>query len=302
MPNTLAHIGIQSPLTRFIGKPVPMPWIALGCIIPDIPWILQRIILLLPFIDPVTLRIYVSSQASLFFCCLFSLALSLFTRRPLRIFAALSVNCLLHLLLDACQIKWGNGVHLLVPFSWHTTNFALLWPEHLVTVVFTLLGMALLTYSLVTKEPSKLLLQRPTINTTILQLLFLTMYMILPVFLIQSAYNADIHYSKTILDVDKQKGKKIELDRGVYNRKTKTIKTYAGPSLVITNPPPTTSTLLSIRGRFTAENSVTLLEYHEHKKYRDYASYLGLLFTLLLWGRSILQKKRSAMPISMTDL
>jgi len=51
MPNTLAHIAIQAPLTRLGMKEAPLQWIAVGCIIPDIPWIVQRIFTYLPGID-----------------------------------------------------------------------------------------------------------------------------------------------------------------------------------------------------------------------------------------------------------
>ena len=40
--------------------------------------------------------------------------------------AWLGLNALLHLLLDATEIKFGNGVHLLAPLSWRMTSFDLL--------------------------------------------------------------------------------------------------------------------------------------------------------------------------------
>ncbi|MBU1985662.1 MAG: hypothetical protein KJ846_00385, partial [Proteobacteria bacterium] len=123
MPNTLVHIGIQGPLNTLFGKGTNPQWMLLGCIIPDIPWILQRILNFIPGIDPYTLRLYSLNQASLFFCLFMAAALALSTRRSLHIFLLLSLNCLLHLLLDATQIKWANGVQLLVPFSWSMLRF-----------------------------------------------------------------------------------------------------------------------------------------------------------------------------------
>jgi hypothetical protein len=106
MPNTLAHIGLQTPLTKLGLKTAPLQWIALGCVIPDIPWILQRIFRLIPTLDPVSLRMYAVFQASLLSCCVLSLAFALLTRRTGFVFLVLSLNSLCHLLLDACQKKW----------------------------------------------------------------------------------------------------------------------------------------------------------------------------------------------------
>ncbi|HID02690.1 MAG TPA: hypothetical protein EYP18_05730, partial [Desulfobacterales bacterium] len=79
MPNTLVHIAIQTPLTRLGMKEAPLQWIAVGCIIPDIPWIVQRIFTYFPGIDTLNLRLYTVTQASLIYCLILSLALSMLT-------------------------------------------------------------------------------------------------------------------------------------------------------------------------------------------------------------------------------
>ena len=73
MPNTLAHFGIQGVATRMIIRNADLKWIIFGTIIPDIPWITNRILLtIVPSIDPINLRVYVIAQSSLFFCLILS--------------------------------------------------------------------------------------------------------------------------------------------------------------------------------------------------------------------------------------
>jgi len=80
---------------------------------PGYPWILLRTSLALDLAAPYTVRLYTTIQASLLFCALFSAFLAQLSRHPAATFAILTGNSLLHLLLDATQVKWANGVHLL---------------------------------------------------------------------------------------------------------------------------------------------------------------------------------------------
>jgi hypothetical protein len=116
MPNALAHLGVQCLATRFLLKDVDYKWIYLGCIIPDLPWILQRIVkLAFPSIDHYDLRLYVVIQSSFCFCFLLSAALATLSVNYWKTLAILGFNSFLHLFLDACQIKRAKGVHFLAP-------------------------------------------------------------------------------------------------------------------------------------------------------------------------------------------
>ena len=149
MPNTLAHLGVQGFLTRTIIREADIKWIFLGALIPDFPWIARRAILfLIPQVDPIDLRLYAIAQSSLAGCLLLAAAISLLTYKPLRIFIILAINSLLHLLIDALQTKWGNGVHLLAPVSWHTWNLGYFWPETMATYALTVLGVIYVLYVL----------------------------------------------------------------------------------------------------------------------------------------------------------
>ena len=71
MPNTLAHLGIQGVATRAFIRTADVKWIFLGAVIPDIPWILQRLVRgTLPGVDLYELRLYATVQASLAVCLL----------------------------------------------------------------------------------------------------------------------------------------------------------------------------------------------------------------------------------------
>jgi hypothetical protein len=73
MPNTLVHIAIQVPVTRAVTSGIGMGWLLLGCVIPDIPWILRRPAgSLVPGINAYDLVQYASVQASLLFCVVLS--------------------------------------------------------------------------------------------------------------------------------------------------------------------------------------------------------------------------------------
>ncbi len=136
MPNTLAHLGIQTFCSKAIIPKADFKWIALGCIVPDLPWIVQRIIRFAGLgVDLYDLRLYCIVQASLAFCLLVAAAVSLQVRDSGKIFLLLLLNCIFHLFLDASQLKWANGIHLFAPFSWDIINFGLYWPESIFTYI-----------------------------------------------------------------------------------------------------------------------------------------------------------------------
>jgi len=101
MPNTLAHIGLQGPLTRLLVRGADVKWVFLGLIIPDLPWIAFRVLKATVPVDPYALRLYAIGQSSLVCCILLSGAVAALCERPRLIFVVLSLNSVVHLLLDA---------------------------------------------------------------------------------------------------------------------------------------------------------------------------------------------------------
>ena len=59
MPNTLAHLGVGGVLTRSLVPDADLRWVYIGCVIPDVPWILQRVAYSLPIsVDLYNLRLF----------------------------------------------------------------------------------------------------------------------------------------------------------------------------------------------------------------------------------------------------
>ncbi|MEL6680055.1 MAG: hypothetical protein AAFQ51_15215, partial [Pseudomonadota bacterium] len=143
MPATLGHIGVQALITRGVIRGADFKWILLGCVLPDVPWILQRLTRAgLPSVDVFDLRIYAIVQSSLVFTLILCGACALVARHPLRVFGILAVGALLHLLLDASQTKWANGVILFAPLDWRLVAFGFYWPEDVITLILLLFGLA----------------------------------------------------------------------------------------------------------------------------------------------------------------
>jgi len=291
MPNTLVHIAIQTPLTRLGMKEAPLQWIAVGCIIPDIPWIVQRIFTYFPGIDTLNLRLYTVTQASLIYCLILSLALSMLTSKSKQIFLILATNSLFHLLLDAVQNKWGNGVNLLVPFSWHSTNFELLWPEHFSSYLLAFAGILVFIILWPKAIRNTLFLQRPRKIKTLCAATCLIIYFSSPSLLLNNAYAENTHYSQTLNDIKTRTGKKLEIDRATYKAATNTLECYIDKQLKIINIPKIESGTISVRGHFLDEKTIELKEFHVHEIFRDYASYTGLFLTLLLWSHTFFYQK-----------
>ena len=290
MPNTLAHIGLQVPLTRMGLKKAPLQWIMVGCIIPDIPWIVQRI--LTPLADPLTLRLYTATQASLIYCLLLCLAFSMLSRNSRYIFLILAGNSLAHLIIDATQIKWGNSVNLLVPFSWDDTSFNLFWPEHISSYTCTTIGL-LVCFLLWPKAiRSDLLLEKPDKWKTTCAAICFLFYLASPSLLISSAYNADIHFSKTLANIQERTGKMLEIDRASFNMETNTLQCYVDKNLKFPTALAIQSATVSIRGQFISNDTIELKDFHIHRFFRDFASYVGLLLATLLWVHSLIHRKQ----------
>ena len=287
MPNTLAHYGIQGLLTRSVVPNADPKIIFLGCMLPDVPWILQRVLLgLVPDLDPYSVRLYVIVQASFFLTVFLCLALALLFKAPTRVFGILAMGSILHLLLDAMQTKWGNGVHLFAPFLWELLNFGLFWPEDLPTYVLTGLGLGYVIWSwrdAVSRDPN---FSRLTLGRVGLCLGLLLLYLALPFFFFDGPYLEDNHYVRTLQSKDMRPGRPIEFDRTFYEKHERGDFVHAyGEQLKVREPLLDHPATVSIQGRFLTSDTIELLNLHEHRSwFRDGCSYVGLLLLSLMWG------------------
>lgn len=291
MPNTLVHLGIQSVSSKALFKGADFKWIALGCIIPDIPWILKRIAIFTGLgVNQYDLTQYASVQASLLFSLLLCGAVALVSSSPARIFLLLGTNSLFHLLLDATQIKWANGVHFFAPFSWQMTSFNLMWPENPINYGLTAAGIiALIYFGVKDRQKSTALTLKP--GQLIGAILLLVLYFSLPIWLKSGPYNVDNHFAATIRSVEERAGKYIELDRSHYRQKDKTVKVFSREFIRVTGDQPSHDTLLSVQGRFTDNHTIHISKYHIHGPVRDASSALAIVGIILIWLVAFVRKK-----------
>ena len=288
MPNTLAHIGINGLVTRSIIKKSDVLWIYLGCVIPDFPWIVRKIIeFTLPSINGYDLQLYVIVQASLFFSLILSFIFSLFSQNVKKTFLILGIGSLLHLLVDSLQTKWANGVHLFAPFSWEMTNFGFFWPESLGTYFITIVGLAFFIFYWKSNLISRPLLEFRRERIITAAILMLT-YFLLPLAFVDSVEQADNHFISTLRSEKTRVGKYVEMDRKkvIFDKNTNTyrINSFDKSLIELKNIEELNSDKISIKGNFITNDTIYLEDYQENwALFRDGASYLGLLLILLSW-------------------
>ena len=315
MPNTLVHIGVQGLALRSLTPRLDpnryLPWILLGCVVPDAPWILQRVVKqlpagVLPFgIDPFSLRLYCIVQASLVLCLLLSAGLAQLAPERLVVFQILAASSLLHLLLDATEIKWGNGVHLFAPVSWRLLRFDLFWPESEIVTLLTGLGLVLSLFWLArawrkrpaAEPPSRLLTLTPerTQRLGILGVMLL-LYGLLPLALLDGPARAGNHSVDAFRSRwdDGRQHASVEMYRAHYivdDQGESALWTMDDKPLRVSGLRLPESTRVSVRGVLLDAETIRVDEWHQHAPSRDLASYAGLAIVGLAWLHAGLRRR-----------
>ena len=258
--------------------------------LPDVPWIIQRIVLgVSPGLDPYAVRLYVIVQASLFMTLLLCCALAILSKTPVKIFGILAIGSTFHLVLDALQMKWGNGVHLFAPLSWELLNFGLFWPEDLPTYVLTGLGLGFIIWSwkrAISLHPH---LSSFSFRRVGLFLATLFLYMTLPLVFVDGPYAHDNHYVKTLQTKHERVGRPIEFDRTLYETHAKGDFVHAyGEQLQVRGQWLDHPATVSIQGRFLTADKIQILALHEHARwFRDGSSYVGLSLLCVMWAMAL---------------
>lgn len=257
---------------------VPLAAVLAGCLIPDIPWILYRIIFALGVSDDLVWVVaYLCVQASLAFCIVLSLAFSGMFARWLPVALTASLGCALHLFLDALQDKWGNGVHLAAPFDW--THFSIgIWPmESAVTWVISLGGLTVILFM------HRLKTDAAMIHITRLRAIgiagLVALYVVTPVALVNDVIASNSLYLNTISKSSDRDGKSIELDRSpvIVQGENVTVESHTGEVFtIIDSPKAIHSGTYSFKGRFVSNDRIRVLEWKAHSGLRDIATYIGL--------------------------
>jgi hypothetical protein len=284
LPNTLCHIALQAPLHKAFFSNSGLLWLFIACIIPDIPWIVLRGGLALTVVDPYSLRLYSSIQASLLFCLILSAALCQCSGQPARTFLLLAANCLFHLLLDAAQVKWGNGVHLFAPFSWSSLQLNLFEPEQPLGILITVCGLGVLLWAWpkITGQQQQVLPTAITFSKATAFVVCLAMYLSGPFLFLDPLEKSDFYYLRTLRDQAARPGKYVELDRVPYSGEQRTVILFSGEVVTLRGDLPDQSAILSLQGRFLTAESVQVSRYKQHGRTRDLASMLGIFLTCVL--------------------
>lgn len=288
MPNTLAHLGVQSLLTRRLISGADVKWIYIGCVIPDVPWIFQRAFWFLKLnFDRYEVFLYSGIQSSLCFCLILSGALALTTKRVNKVFLILAVGSLLHLLLDASQLKWANGVLLWAPFSWKLTSYGLYWPESIVAGVLSLTGLIYVLLMWRSSSARQVLGFTTRRAQVIGALICLIAYVLGPLLFRQPMLDGDNYYLATLKDRDRRPGREIAIDRGrlIVDVDKMLVEMYSGERFTVAGLPgdlkPAT---ISLQGRFTGTDRIEITRYHLHPAgLREIASIVGLSLVCLFW-------------------
>ena len=298
MPNTLAHLGVAGAATRSIITDADLKWIYLGAVIPDLPWIFQRLgWILFPNINLYDLRLYVIIQSTLFFSLIISLGLASLSKEYLKTFILLALGSLIHLLLDSLQMKWANGAILLAPFSWDLFSLDLFWPESLPTYLITLFGLVYFIIMFRKGINAPLNLKVMKLKRWFILLMLSIVYFVLPLFILNLPLDANNHFVKTLEYVNERPGKYFEMDRRPYRFENGIgiIHTFANEDIKLKNINLNTPETISIKAKFIDENTAEVIDYHIHSVlFRDGSSYTGLMMILIFWSFSFYSSQKSS--------
>lgn len=291
MPNSLAHFGGQGPLARLIDARVDAKWILLGCVLPDVPWIARRAVTAVAggFVDPVALRLYGIVQASLAFSLILAGILALLSARPKPVFGVLTLGALLHLLLDAAQTKWGNGVHFLAPISWEMINFGWFWPESVVTGALTVGGLGYVAWEWLRRRREPRIPLAPTRRNMLAAVTLALLYLAAPPVFFDDVMASGSHHLDVLVGETGEPGRHLGLDRVGYSPADEgggsggRVSVPGGEMRAVGHLPSREATV-SLRGRLMSPRTVWVSEYHVHTPYfRTVSSVLGLVLLVAFW-------------------
>jgi hypothetical protein len=287
VPNTLVHFAAQGAASHALWRRLDPRFVYLGCLLPDLPWILRRAIVGLGLpADVFDLRLYTMGLASLAATLLLAAAVATLTKAPRLVLAVLGVNAFLHLLLDATEVKFGNGVHLLAPVSWHMTSFELVQGESPVYLALAIAGALLVVWEILRRSAATTRFDlRPRRLAAAAGLVVAYLAAPLP-FL--GAIEASGSYSvKTLREVAARPGRSVGLDRTGFLATPAGgfVQLWTGERVRAMGALPTHDALVSLRGTFIERDVLRVDRLVEHRHDRDWPSYLGLVLLGLVFLR-----------------
>ncbi|HSD28716.1 MAG TPA: hypothetical protein VLL75_15545 [Vicinamibacteria bacterium] len=295
MPNTLVHFAAQGAASRGLWPRLDARWIYLGCLLPDVPWILRRAVVGFGIpVDVFDLRLYTMALASLAGTLLLCAALALATVAPRLVLAVLGTNALFHLLLDATELKFGNGVHLAAPLSWRMTSFELLPGESTVYLVLAAAGALLVAWEL-TRPRNADLRFVVTPWRLVASAALLAAYLLFPLPFLGAIEASDSYSVKTLREVEARPGRAVRLDRTSFHPTPSggVVELWTGESVRATGALPRHEGTVSLEGTFLAPDVLRIDRLFEHRQNRDWPSYVALLLLGVLWARPLWPRRHA---------
>jgi hypothetical protein len=293
VPNTLVHFAAQGAASHALWRRLDPRFVYLGCLLPDVPWILRRAIVGfgLP-VDSFDLRLYTMGLASLAITLLLAAAVAALTVAPRRVFAVLGLNALLHLLLDATEVKFGNGVHLLAPLSWHMTSFNLVAGESPLYLALALGGALLVAWEIL-RGPSATVAFELRARRLAVAGALVAAYLVAPLPCLPAIEGSDSYSVKTLRERDARAGRAVSLDRTAFHVTAAggLLSVWTGEQLRATGTLPAHDATVSLHGRFLAPDVLRVDRLVEHRRNRDWPSYLGLVLLFLVFLRGAVARR-----------
>jgi len=201
----------------------------------------------------------------------------------------LGLNSFLHLLVDACQTKWGNGVILFAPFNWEIINFGFFWPDSWPTYLLTISGLFYVIFIPIKINEGDLIdLVRPRSLRKVFAILLIAIYLCLPFAFIKVIESKDSHSVATIRNPCVNCP--VAFDRADFRKEAdkNTLNTWSRQSYRVAGLRPEHSAKVSIRGKFRDSSTILVEDLYLHHGFnRDIPSYIGLAVVLVIWGKSI---------------
>jgi len=275
-----------------VFSPWRVPFIAVlaGCVIPDLPWIVRRLVDASSFsVEPISTYAYFIAQSSLVGCFFACIAFA-FLFRNFKVVAAYALlGSLVHLLLDSLQDKWGVGVHLLAPFNWEALRLGVFQVDSVFTHLLTVAGIIPFLFITKARHDARLL----CLNTYRIAgcCVCIIAYFSVPLLFISHVVASDSRYLHTLENKDERRGKLLELDRETTSVTGDTwhTTTHIGEVLAILNPDANMKDggTYSFKAEFDNEHEIWVTDWKRHSGARDTASYVGLLL-IGCWVASVL--------------
>jgi len=219
------------------------------------------------------------------------------SEKPRLVFGILAVNSLVHLLLDAVEIKWSNGVHLFAPLNWQLLSFDLVWPDSVLVAVLSLLGLVIGLWVLAYPVWTPIHVRLYPNWRLIAVILLVSLYAFGPLAFLHGPYSTDANSIATLQEREHRVGKEIRMDREDYEQRADgdVAITFAGePLRVVGDIRAEKSSQVSLIGEFVDVDAVRIHQLHEyHSPWRGLASYIGLGLLVLVWAVAFVRERRS---------